>query len=308
MNRLLLLLLQVIDPALLSATMSATAFAPLRRILPRAFLKAPSIISPARFYSTSPLAMAASAADMKSALPSSSSFVGTNVDLAMEALANADAVCFDVDSTVIAEEGIDVLADYLGKGEAVAALTRKAMEGSTKFQDALQKRLELLQPSEEQIMNCLIDRPLQLTPGVESLVEALIEAKIDVYLVSGGFRIMIEPIAKTLCVAKSNIYANTILFDKDGNYIGFDANEPTSADMGKPKALQMIKEKNGYETMVMVGDGATDAQAKPPADAFIGFGGVVVREPVKEKACWFVTDFADMEQIVRQFGKAHSKE
>jgi len=254
-----------------------------------------------------------SAADIQSALSSSKqqSFIGTNVNTAMEALANADAVCFDVDSTVISEEGIDVLADYLNKGDAVAKLTAQAMEGSMPFQDALADRLALLEPSQAQILACLEERPLVLTPGIESLVEALIEARIDVYLVSGGFRIMIEPIAKTLCIAKDHIYANTILFDdstEDKKYIGFDTNEPTSADMGKPRALQQIKDQHGYETMIMVGDGATDAQAKPPAAAFIGFGGVVVREAVKEKACWFVTDFKDMEQIVRQFATTPDEE
>ena len=114
---------------------------------------------------------------------------------------------------------------------------------------------------------------------------------------------MIEPVAKTLGVNVSNIYANTILFDDKGDYTGFDSNEPTSADQGKPKALRAIKEKAGYNTMVMVGDGATDAQAKPPADAFIGFGGVVVREAVKEKACWFVRDFEVMIDIVNKHDK-----
>ena len=42
------------------------------------------------------------------------------------------------------------------------------------------------------------------------------------------------------------------------------------------------------------GDGATDAQAKPPADAFVGFGGVVAREAVVAKADWFVEDFHDV--------------
>jgi phosphoserine phosphatase len=40
----------------------------------------------------------------------------------------------------------------------------------------------------------------------------------------------------------------------------------------------------------MVGDGATDMQAKPPADLFIGYGGVVVREAVRDGADLFVTD------------------
>lgn len=45
----------------------------------------------------------------------------------------ADAVCFDVDSTVCQDEGIDELAAYLGVGEAVANVTRTAMNGNTRF-------------------------------------------------------------------------------------------------------------------------------------------------------------------------------
>ena len=88
----------------------------------------------------------------------------------------------------------------------------------------------------------------------------------------------------------------------NGDYVGFDRDEPTSADMGKPKAVQMIKDKFGYKTIVMVGDGATDAQAKPPANAFIGFGGVAVRDSVRKKACWYVLNFEDMIEVVENYG------
>lgn len=231
------------------------------------------------------------------------SFEGTAIISAMEALAKADAVCFDVDSTVIQEEGIDVLADSLGKGKEVSEWTKKAMEGNTKFEEALAARLAIIEPSRQAIEKCLVDTPLQLSPGIDTLIEALIERGTDVFLVSGGFRIMIEPLAKTLCVSKQNIVANTILFDENGKYAGFDRSEPTSADMGKPKAVQQIKDKFGYETIVMVGDGATDAQAKPPADAFVGFGGVAIRDAVKAKACWYVYDFEDMITVVKNFGQ-----
>jgi phosphoserine phosphatase len=224
--------------------------------------------------------------------------VGNKVADAMYSLYKADAVCFDVDSTVVNEEGIDVLADFLGKGPAVAALTKQAMEGDTKFQDALKMRLHLMQPSKSQIETCLKERPLVLTEGVETLMQTLQAKNVDIWLVSGGFRIMIEPVATLLKIPISNIVANTILFDGQGNYDSFDTNEPTSRDMGKPKALEQIKAAKGYETMVMVGDGATDAQAKPPAKAFIGFGGVTEREAVKEKADWFVKDFGDMTKII----------
>jgi len=223
---------------------------------------------------------------------------GNNVEHAMAMLAKADAVCFDVDSTVIDEEGIDVLADTLGKGPEVAAWTVKAMDGNIKFEDALAARLEIIKPSQSDIASCLEKHPLRLSPGVDTLISALHARGTHVYLVSGGFRLMIEPVAEILGVNKDRIYANTILFSESGEYVGFDATEPTSADRGKPKALEMIKAKFGYETMIMVGDGATDAQAKPPADAFIGFGGVITRQAVKEKACWFVKDFNAMIDIV----------
>jgi phosphoserine phosphatase len=229
--------------------------------------------------------------------------VGNNVALAMESLAAADCVCFDVDSTVVTEEGIDVLAAHLGKGEQVAALTASAMGGTIKFQDALSARLDLLQPSRAQILDCLDQHALVLTPGVESLVQALRAANKAVHLVSGGFRIMIEPIAVQLKLdPQTHVTANQILFDEQGHYAGFDATEPTSQDMGKPRALQQLQKQFGYQTMVMIGDGATDAQAKPPARAFVGFGGVVVREKVVQASDWFVTDFDDLTYIVQTVG------
>ena len=105
---------------------------------------------------------------------------------------------------------------------------------------------------------------------------------------------MIEATAlEAFGVPKERIFANTILWDADGAYSGFDATEPTSKDGGKPAVIAKLKEE-GAQTVVMVGDGATDAQAKPPADAFLGFGGVAVRDVVRDSADWFVTDFADV--------------
>jgi len=63
--------------------------------------------------------------------------LGLDIDLCKKCLKGANAVCFDVDSTVIDEEGIDVLAEYLGKGPAVSDWTAKAMGGGVKFEDAL---------------------------------------------------------------------------------------------------------------------------------------------------------------------------
>jgi phosphoserine phosphatase len=235
----------------------------------------------------------------RSATTSASTDIGNDVMGAKQALLLADCVCFDVDSTVIQEEGYDELAEYLGKGSAVQVLTKQTMEGGIPFQDALKGRLDLIQPSKQQIERFLTEHPFKLTPGVQEFIQTLKEHKKDVYLVSGGLRIMIEPIASQLNIPIDDITANTILFDMDGLYEGFDTTEPTSRDMGKSRAISDIINKHQYRCVVMIGDGMTDTQAKPPAQAFIGFGGVVVREAVKNKSDWFVTDFNDLIQHLK---------
>ena len=55
-----------------------------------------------------------------------------------------------------------------------------------------------------------------------------------------------------------------------GEYAGFDENEPTSKNGGKGEVVRLLKQEHGYSNVVIVGDGATDLEACPPADAFIG--------------------------------------
>lgn len=109
------------------------------------------------------------------------------------------AVCFDVDSTVCEDEGIDVLAEHCGAGAAVKEWTHKyvvsivmmmlllagwtvlmlmpfvcvgnrAMNGNVKFEDALAARLDIIKPSKDDIKNCLKARPPQLTTGTTAVM------------------------------------------------------------------------------------------------------------------------------------------
>jgi phosphoserine phosphatase len=103
---------------------------------------------------------------------------------------------------------------------------------------------------------------------------------------------MIEPLADKLNIPSHRIYANNLLFNSDsGTFSGFDEKEPTSQDGGKAKVVELLKEAQGHSLIVVIGDGVTDMQARPPADLFIGYGGVVVRESVRDGADWFITDF-----------------
>uniref|UniRef100_A0A0D6QYH8 phosphoserine phosphatase n=1 Tax=Araucaria cunninghamii TaxID=56994 RepID=A0A0D6QYH8_ARACU len=209
---------------------------------------------------------------------------------------NADAVCFDVDSTVCIDEGIDELAEFSGAGEAVAAWTSRAMGGSVPFEEALAARLSLFRPSASVVANYLQRHPPRLNPGIQDLVKNLKAKGVDVYLVSGGFRQMIEPVAALLEIPCQNIYANRLLFGNEGEYVGFDPEEPTSRSGGKATAVAKIKKEHGYKTLVMVGDGATDLEARQPggADLFICYGGIQLRSKVAQAADWFVLSFDNL--------------
>ncbi|KAK9684492.1 hypothetical protein RND81_10G213800 [Saponaria officinalis] len=209
---------------------------------------------------------------------------------------HVDAVCFDVDSTVCIDEGIDEFAEFCGAGKAVAEWTSKAMNGSVTLQEALAARLSLINPSLAQLQDFLEKRPPRLSPGIADLVKKLKAKNVDVYLVSGGFRQMINPVAAILEIPLENIFANQMLFGNSGEFLGFDENEPTSRSGGKPVAVQRIRKARGYKTLAMIGDGATDLEARQPggADLFICYGGVQHREAVAAKADWLVFSFKDL--------------
>lgn len=106
---------------------------------------------------------------------------------------------------------------------------------------------------------------------------------------------------KELEIPLSNLFANKLLFDFNGNYAGFDSTQPTSRSGGKGEAITHIRNfnssqliENNRQTIVMIGDGSTDLEASPPAEFFIGYGGNIIREPVQERALYFVTDFAQI--------------
>jgi phosphoserine phosphatase len=123
----------------------------------------------------------------------------------------ADCVCFDVDSTVCVEEAIDELAKFQQVGALVEAITRNAMGGNMSFRTALQTRLNLIQPTRQRLEQFLLNHPSQLTDGIVELINLLHERKIPVYLITGGFHQIVDPVAKKLNIPLKNVFANRLL-------------------------------------------------------------------------------------------------
>ena len=103
----------------------------------------------------------------------------------------------DVDSTLIMEEGIDLLGEEAGVGAQVAAITERAMRGELDFEAALRERVALLKGLPEDIFARIAER-IHFTPGAEDLVKELHKRGYKVCLVSGGFHETVDRLAEQL--------------------------------------------------------------------------------------------------------------
>jgi len=209
---------------------------------------------------------------------------------------DVDCFCFDVDSTIIIDEGIDELAKFCHKEDEVKNITMRAMGGSMDFRTALEYRLNIISPTLQMYNKFIESRKSQdlITPGIMELMDLLRNSGKDIYLISGGMKRIIDPVAMELGISRENVFANKLLFHKDGKYGGFDVNQPTSLQSGKSRVINWLKTHRGYKKVIMVGDGMTDLESSPPADLFIGFGGNVIREEIKRHAPLYFTSFYDL--------------
>lgn len=206
----------------------------------------------------------------------------------------ARIIVFDVDSTLLSVESLDfavarALAAQPG-GEARAAelaeITDKGMAGSLDFRQSLEQRIAMAGLTSQDIMPASVALAGLITPGMFELTMALRDKGHGVFAVSGGFLELLGPALSTLGFTPGDVRANRFQFDEAGAVTGFDRDNPLSRSGGKAVAVRALKALTNASTAVMVGDGMTDyeAFADGAADAFIGFGGVVRREPVAAKA------------------------
>ncbi len=203
----------------------------------------------------------------------------------------APTLIFDFDSTLVAFETLEVLAE-LSLADApdaaairaeIAALTDQAMAGSIGFAEALERRLALLPLRREHVEALAGQAVARMAPSVARNVETLRGHADHIVIVSGGFREVIAPVARHLGVPDDRILANDLIYDDTGRVTGVDRSNPLSMDGGKVTAIGAL---NLSGPVVMIGDGWTDAEVRLAglADRFHAFCEVVRRPRVVEAA------------------------
>lgn len=189
-------------------------------------------------------------------------------------------VFFDVDSTLVTIEGIDVLA---GGDPRVAALTAAAMGGEMPIEQVYARRLEMIRPSRTAIQALAAHYLASLTPGAEATIDALRASGAHVHLVTGGLAQAVAPLAAHLGVPPRAVHSVELRFDDSGNYEDFERGSFLTRAGGKELIVRDVRARS-HGKAAFVGDGASDLEAKAAVELFVGFGGVRARDNVRQNA------------------------
>ncbi len=194
-------------------------------------------------------------------------------------------IFFDFDSTLVAAETLDLLADLAGVGPQVRRLTEASMNGELPIEEVFEKKMDMIAPSLEMI-ELLHARPSLFVKGVREVVEVLHRLDKEVFILTSNFTRVVAPYAQTLGIPETHMIANELFHDEQGYYIGMDASSALAHTGGKRIMIDRFIHRK--EEAVMIGDSVTDLACQPSVHRFIGFGGVVARDAVRAKADIFV--------------------
>ena len=164
-------------------------------------------------------------------------------------------VLLDMDSTLIQEEVIDLIAEKFGVGDKVVAITDRAMRGEIDFSTSLKERVALLAGADISILN-EVKNEITLTPGARTLIRTLHRLGHKVGVVSGGFLDVIEPLLNELNI---DYYRANKLEVKEGKLTGAITGAIIDRE-AKANALRDFADKEGVglAQTIAIGDGAND--------------------------------------------------
>ncbi len=178
-------------------------------------------------------------------------------------------VC-DMDSTIVASETLDDVAEQAGIGEQVSEITSRAMRGEIDFRQALNERLTLLSGLSENSFKELAEN-VQYNPGAEMLLKVCKQNDIRTVLVSGGFEPIVKVVAEKLGF---DHYVCNRLQISDGKLTGEFIEPIVDASTKLAVLMEECEQLNIKPAQACcIGDGANDLPMLQAAGLGVGFQG-----------------------------------
>jgi phosphoserine phosphatase len=198
-------------------------------------------------------------------------------------LSDFGLVAMDMDSTLLAIESIDEIADMHGMKPQVSEITQRTMRGEIVFAESLRQRTALLQGLHQDALQQVYDERVRLSPGAEIMLQRMKSAGLRTMVISGGFTFFTDRIKTKLNLDYAA--ANTLEI-ADGKLTGKVMGEIIGAS-GKAEVLKSVREKLGLrrEQVIAIGDGANDLKMMEEAGVSIAYHAKPI---VQEKATYAI--------------------
>ncbi len=211
-------------------------------------------------------------------------------------LADFGLVAMDMDSTLVAIESIDEIADMRGVKPQVAEITASTMRGEIDFAESLTRRTALLQGLDQDALYRVYTERLQFNPGAEKMLQRLQAAGIRTLLVSGGFTFFTDRLKARLGLDYAA--ANTLEI-VDGKLTGKVLGEIIGA-RGKADVLKRVRDELGLrrEQVIAIGDGANDLQMLAEAGVSIAYHA----KPIVQEKATYALNHVGLDGVLNLFG------
>ncbi len=206
-------------------------------------------------------------------------------------------VFFDCDSTLTAVEGIDVLAESVGKGQRVRILTDAAMDGQLDLSEVYDKRLRAVRPTQQQVLDIRRSYKRHIVEDAARVVTALQGLGHKVYIISGGLAEPVIEFGIYLGIPRERIRAVGLTYNElsgrwwekgdERRYLAHQEGALTVSDGKAQIVRELLGEQRGRS--LLIGDGYSDLLAGAAVDLFVGYGGVVARPKVQAAAPAYIT-------------------
>ncbi|GKS69839.1 phosphoserine phosphatase [Nitrosomonas sp. PY1] len=210
-------------------------------------------------------------------------------------LSDFKLIAMDMDSTLLAVETIDEVADMLHIKPQVAEITLQTMRGEISFEESLTRRTALLEGLHQDMLQSVYDERIKLSPGAERMLQQANKHGIKTMVISGGFTFFTDRIQEKLRLDFSS--ANVLEIENEkltGKVVG-----KILGRQGKAEKLRAIQQQLGIQSAqtIAVGDGANDLDMMLEAGVSIAYHA----KPIVKQHATYAIDYVGLDGIISLF-------
>ena len=210
-------------------------------------------------------------------------------------LSDFKLIAMDMDSTLLAIESIDEIADMQQIKPQVAAITLQTMRGEISFEESLTRRTALLRGLHQDALQQVYDERVRLSPGAERMLQLAKRSGLKTMVISGGFTFFTERIKTKL----EFDYAMANVLEIEDNRLTGKVVGDIIGRQGKAQVLRQVCEELGVrrEQVIAIGDGANDLDMLTAA----GVGIAYHAKPIVKQQATYSIDYVGLDGVTNLF-------